>query len=110
MATTLRCTFDGACEPFNPGGAMGLGWTIGGQGHHAYVPKDYKNTNNVAEYLALDRLLDALLAMEGIESVVVSGNNDLVINQLSGENPRIFIPSGGRPVRRSPACGTRVWQ
>jgi ribonuclease HI len=85
METAVKCTFDGACQPFNPGGAMGLGWTIGGQGHHAFLPKDYSNTNNVAEYLALHNVLDALMAMEGITSAVVSGDSELVVNQVSGE-------------------------
>ena len=30
---------------------MGLGWSIGGHGHGAFIPNDYRNTDNVPDYL-----------------------------------------------------------
>jgi len=30
-------SFDGACEPYNPGGHMGLGWVINGEPQSKYV-------------------------------------------------------------------------
>jgi len=49
----VTASFDGACEPFNPGGHMGLGWVIGGEPQSKYVSSSGGNSNNVAEYLAL---------------------------------------------------------
>jgi ribonuclease HI len=84
MASTLTCTFDGACEPYNPGGAMGLGWTVDGAGKHKFVTSSAENTNNIAEYMALEALLDQLLAADGSEEVQISGDSQLVIEQLHG--------------------------
>ncbi len=53
--TQIIASFDGACEPFNPGGHMGIGWVIDGKGYSDYIPAAHGNTNNVAEYLALTR-------------------------------------------------------
>jgi hypothetical protein len=53
--TTCTITFDGACAQRNPGGAMGLGWTVDGKPGRAFLDEDPSNTNNVAEYLALCR-------------------------------------------------------
>ena len=54
------CTFDGACEPTNPGGIMGLGWTIDGTEYYRKIEAHPDNTNNKAEYLALVALLRTL--------------------------------------------------
>lgn len=34
----VGCAFDDACEPFSPGGHMGLGWAVGGTGYAEYNP------------------------------------------------------------------------
>lgn len=81
----IICTFDGACEPVNPGGAMGMGWTVNGVGRHEFAPESPENTNNVAEYMALEGLLNELLAGERIEEVVIFGDSKLVVSQLNGE-------------------------
>jgi hypothetical protein len=49
MPQEITASFDGACEPCNPGGHVGLGWVIDGAPHHEYVPAAYGNTNIVAE-------------------------------------------------------------
>lgn len=81
----IEATFDGACEPHNPGGDMGLGWTLNCIGHHRYVPASSANTNNVAEYLALEQILDAALTDPAVGEVSISGDSQLVCCQLSGE-------------------------
>lgn len=81
----ITCTFDGACEPYNPGGAMGLGWTVDGVGGHRFIPEALENSNNIAEYLALEALLDELLVADGSEEVLISGDSQLVISQLNGD-------------------------
>lgn len=41
----VRATFDGACEPRNPGGHIGIGWTIDTDVYHRYIPAAAQNTN-----------------------------------------------------------------
>src|ERR1041384_3358310 len=81
----LKCTFDGACEPFNPGGAMGLGWTIGDTVGMAFVPEAGGNTNNVAEYLAMHKLLDYAVSESQLEKIEIAGDSQVVICQMTGE-------------------------
>lgn len=64
---------------------MGLGWIISGIPHREYVPPDASNTNNVAEYRALLRVLEAVQAMPHIMSLRVKGDSQLVCAQVSGE-------------------------
>lgn len=76
--------FDGACQG-NPG-PIGLGVSIcnhekeialgaGPVGH---------GTNNDAEYLAVIKLLESAIAM-GIKELVVTGDSQLIINQINGK-------------------------
>lgn len=81
----MKATFDGACEPRNPGGAMGLGWTIDSVGYHAFAPPNPDNTNNVAEYLALEKVLNHALADVSVATLDIWGDSQLVCCQLSGE-------------------------
>jgi ribonuclease HI len=84
--------FDGACEPKNPGGSMGMGVLIlAAEGREAYrasgmVAAYPGASNNVAEYLALEVGLD-WLDRRGYRgsSVVVRGDSALVINQCLGK-------------------------
>ena len=80
----MIATFDGACEPYNPGGAMGLGWTIDGVPAHHFVEAAPDNTNNVAEYMALERVLDAALVMPSPDVLEIWGDSMLVVEQLAG--------------------------
>ncbi len=77
------CSYDGACEPYNPGGDMGLGWVIGEQSHHRYIPANPDNSNNVAEYMALLALLTALDEKQP-RKVTITGDSQLVAHQLDG--------------------------
>jgi ribonuclease HI len=83
MAETISASFDGACEPNNPGGHMGLGWVIDGRSYHEYIRAAYKNTNNIAEYLALSNILDHAIQTKAT-TLLVTGDSLLVICQLNG--------------------------
>jgi ribonuclease HI len=78
----IVCHFDGACGPINPGGAIGMGWTIGTERFHSSNPAAPGNTNNVAEWLALVSLLEEL-QRRGI-SATVQGDSQVVIHQMNG--------------------------
>src|SRR5581483_11485744 len=82
----MQITFDGACEPRNPGGHLGLGWTVNGVAGHAYVAARPENTNNIAEYRALIHALDVVLDKDAVEDdLVIAGDSQLVIRQLTGQ-------------------------
>lgn len=86
----LECYFDGACEPVNPGGNMGMGWIIvnTNTGHvrnrKRYKAKTSTNSNNVAEYLALYMLLKDLRDYRDC-NITIYGDSKLVISQINGE-------------------------
>lgn len=86
----LECYFDGACEPVNPGGNMGMGWIIvnTNTGHvrnrRRYKVKTSTNSNNVAEYLALYMLLKDLRDYQGC-NITIYGDSKLVVNQINGD-------------------------
>jgi ribonuclease HI len=84
QSQVVVASFDGACEPHNPGGHMGMGWVIDGQSHHRYIPAASGNTNNVAEYLALIEILKHAIERESIPNLRITGDSQLVINQLNG--------------------------
>ena len=88
-------SFDGLCEPVNPGGYACFGYVIYfnkskfvgcgnlGNGKHA--------TNNIAEWAALKYALDRTLTVwekdfdsKIIESLTIIGDSKLVINQMTG--------------------------
>ncbi len=112
--------FDGACEPTNPNGSMGLGAILYdcpnyklftakvelGEGYsvlfrygkciHRGEHGFDKTSNNVAEYLSALRLVK-FLAEEGMqkENILLCGDSQLVIKQMNGEyrmNEGIYIP------------------
>jgi ribonuclease HI len=83
MAETISASFDGACEPSNPGGHMGLGWVIDGQPYHECIPAACQNTNKVAEYLALSKVLEHAI-QAGATTLMVTGDSLLIIYQLNG--------------------------
>jgi len=78
-----KCYFDGACEPQNPGGAMGIGYTVNDFKDYDFKAPDPENTNNVAEYLAFCKILQHL---EGEKKCKINilGDSMLVINQMNG--------------------------
>lgn len=93
----ITCTFDGMCQPVNPGGVACYGFTIQEkknnriyqiyeEGGIAFEPFSKESSNNVAEYVALIKLLEWLLAQGYSKfSVFIQGDSQLIINQLSGK-------------------------
>lgn len=82
-----NCYFDGACEPRNPDGNMGVGVYIT-EGQNVFEWSDFHkekigNTNNIAEYLAVIKILE-LLKNKKSETIQIYGDSKLVIEQLSG--------------------------
>ena len=93
-----RLYFDGSAEP-NPGGRMGAGWRLvysdlPEETGAAEWPAARSNTNNKAEYLALIGVLTAYLARVRPGPLLVLGDSQLVINQMTGEwginNPALW--------------------
>jgi len=87
----LVCFFDGACAPINPNGHIGYGWVITENGvviaeKSGYIPQKVGNTNNIAEYMALNDLL-AYLLTEGLngEEILICGDSNLAVMQMTGK-------------------------
>lgn len=84
--------FDGACEPRNPGGNMGIGSTIRNQGqelfqYSVFVPAKPSNSNNVAEYMAFEAILDFIISNSKrfvTRTIAIYGDSKLVIEQMFG--------------------------
>ena len=83
--------FDGSCDP-NPGGRIGCGVYIlrDGKYHHSisrlYSPEKFggSTSNNLSEYTAL--YLGLRYCIENsIKDVLVYGDSNMVIRQMSGE-------------------------
>ena len=94
----IKLYFDGACEPKNPGGHMGMGVVVFADGveihrEGRYVAATPRNSNNTAEYLALAYGLRWLI-QNGFnrECVEAVGDSQLVIRQMTGE----YAVNGGR--------------
>jgi ribonuclease HI len=88
---SVTVSFDGACEPFNPGGIATWGFVVVERGRVvksecglACKPFSPQSTNNYAEYTALIRGLEYCLE-KGYRSIVVKGDSQLVIRQMTGE-------------------------
>lgn len=91
--TIYKCSFDGACEPMNPGGNMGIGAVIYKDGellktHTEYIGASPNNSNNVAEYKGflwvLDTLLNILQDEKTSVRVEITGDSNLVVMQMTG--------------------------
>ncbi len=86
----ITCYFDGSCEPQNPGGNMGIGAIVLKKQevlfqHSSSIDSHPCNTNNVAEYLALIKILDFLHEVQMHENRIgVYGDSMLVVNQMKG--------------------------
>lgn len=102
--------FDGACAPINPCGHMGIGCYIEEDNkrifeYSGYVPESFDNSNNLAEYMALENALDFILenGMQN-EKIQVYGDSMLVIKQM---NNRWRI-KGGRYYESAIRCKEKV--
>ena len=88
MTTIDRMSFDGSCDP-NPRGRMGWSYIIHlADGRtlqaHDELPPASANTVNVAEYRGLVAGLRAYLAAGGRGPLQVTGDSQLIINQVNG--------------------------
>jgi ribonuclease HI len=89
----LEVYFDGLCQPINPGGISCYAFLVkkGKRIIHsdygiAGEPFSEDSTNNVAEYTALVKSLQWLLANHLVSNkVVINSDSQLVVNQLTGE-------------------------
>ena len=86
----IKCYFDGACEPINPYGNMGIGAIILKDNkpvfkHSEFVPASKLNSNNVAEYCALEKILIFIRDTTIIENkIFIYGDSKVVIMQMKG--------------------------
>ena len=87
-----ECYFDGACEPKNPGGNMGIGAIIlDHEGNKIkelshFVKANTDNSNNVAEYQAFGWTVTELLRLIPSGSkILIQGDSKLVVCQMNGE-------------------------
>ena len=86
----IELYFDGACEPFNPGGTASYGWLIKKNGKelksgHGVVGSGEGMTNNVAEYSGLIYGLEEFLKLNLQEKLFIKGDSNMVINMVSGK-------------------------
>jgi len=88
----IQVNIDGLCQPINPGGIACYAFIIKKNGttiHSGYgvagEPFSKDSTNNVAEYTALARALEWLVANNLVsEKVEIESDSKLVVNQLAG--------------------------
>lgn len=83
-----QLSFDGSCDP-NPGGRLGWGWQIRWRDGHATEGQGARlpnptNTVNVGEYQGVLTGLMAYRQASGGGPLLVQGDSQLVIYQLSG--------------------------
>jgi len=96
VSNTWKAWFDGATEP-NPGerGIGGLLVSPDGLIRLEISAAIGFGTNNEAEYAALQAVLDKGIEL-GIENLIIRGDSQLVIKQVSGEwackSPNLFAP------------------
>jgi ribonuclease HI len=89
----IEVYIDGLCQPVNPGGIACYAFIVKKEGKN--IKSDYgvagdpftkDATNNVAEYTALVKALEWLLANYlNSDSVQINSDSQLVVKQLSGE-------------------------
>jgi len=82
--------FDGACEPFNPGGTASFGYLIKKEGKiisqgSGIIGSGEGMTNNVGEYHGLIEGIKALLSLNLKEKIVIHGDSDMVCRVVSKE-------------------------
>ena len=88
----IEVYFDGLCQPINPGGISCYAFIVKSDGriiHSDYgvaaKPFSEESTNNVAEYTALAKALQWLLANNfNSKKVEIKSDSQLVVNQLTG--------------------------
>ena len=90
----IEVYFDGLCRPINPGGIACYAFVVKSNGktiHSEYgiavEPFSNDATNNVAEYTALIKALEWLVANNHSSSKVrITGDSELIVNQQNGNS------------------------
>ena len=88
----IEIYFDGLCQPINPGGIACYAFVVKSDGKTIYSdygvvgePFSNESTNNVAEYTALVKALEWLIANNLIaHKVDIKSDSQLIVNHLSG--------------------------
>jgi ribonuclease HI len=88
----IEIYFDGLCQPINPGGIACYAFVVKSDGKTIYSeygvvgePFSNESTNNVAEYTALVKALEWLIANNHIaDKVEIKSDSQLIVNHLSG--------------------------
>jgi ribonuclease HI len=89
----IEVYFDGLCQPINPGGISCYAFIVKSDGRIIYCdygiagePFSEDSTNNVAEYTALTKALQWLLANDySSKKVEIKSDSQLIVNQLTGD-------------------------
>ncbi|MFH0803618.1 MAG: topoisomerase DNA-binding C4 zinc finger domain-containing protein [Candidatus Tagabacteria bacterium] len=85
----IEIYFDGACEPFNPGGTASYGWLIKKDGEilaqeGKIIGEGEGMTNNVGEYTGLIKALEALRGFDiNNGKISIFGDSNLVCNMVA---------------------------
>ena len=89
----IEVYFDGLCQPINPGGISCYAFIV--KSDERIIHSDYgvaakpfseESTNNVAEYTALAKALQWLLANNfNSNKVEIKSDSQLIVNQLTGD-------------------------
>jgi ribonuclease HI len=93
ISILIEVYFDGLCQPINPGGIACFAFLVKSDGrtiHSEYglaaEPFSEDSTNNVAEYTALTKALEWLLAHDlHSTKVKIKSDSQLIVNQLAGD-------------------------
>jgi ribonuclease HI len=92
----IQVYFDGLCQPCNPGGIACYSFIIKDEEntiYNEYGLAAYNSTNNIAEYTAIIKALEWLLAKKyENENIIIRGDSLLVINQIE-RNFKVKAPT-----------------
>jgi ribonuclease HI len=85
---TIQAWFDGSCGPTNPGGTAkyGIVVKIDGETKHSgfgVVGTGSQMSNNVAEYAAVNAVMEYLIEKQVTGEVTIFGDSKIVITKLS---------------------------
>lgn len=111
----IQAWFDGCCEPINPGGNMGIGVKILNEAgqlmheHSHFVAAGEDNSNNVAEYMGFEWILDKLLQDGHNEKcIIIRGDSKMVIAQMYGVSGKKWKIKEGRYVPYANRCKEKL--
>ena len=91
MKDIITLHFDGACEPFNPGGVAGCGFII--KDNNGKILKKGSKiigsgkgmTNNIAEYNGLLEGVKSFLELKISKKIMIYGDSGMVCRTISKE-------------------------